>query len=80
MKSYKLETIKIEKINETMCWLFEKIEDKKAIQPDSSREKSPRSIKSEMKKKLQPTSQKYQRSEETIPNNYTLTQKKLTNS
>ena len=52
---------KQKKINETKSEFFEKINKIDKLQPDSPRKegKGPKSIRSEMKKKLQPTLQKY---------------------
>ena len=59
-----METLKIiEKISTTKCWFFEKVNkiDKPLARLTKKKEKRQNSIKSEMKKKLQPTSQKYKR-------------------
>ena len=59
-----METLKIiEKISTTKCWFFEKVNkiDKPLARLTKKKEKRQKSIKSEMKKKLQPTSQKYKR-------------------
>ena len=67
----------IEKINETYSCFFEKInKSDKPLDSLIKKKRSAKSIKSEIRKKLQLTPQKYEELEETIMNNYILIEMK----